>query len=95
MLTYNRFCLLALFVSIKGGSKVSIPLSKSMISITNLYEVIDQIMSFCRKRLELSSGKDIVRNTEIDSNLMVILLILRENFYVTSFETIKKKFFKS
>ena len=47
---------------IKGGPKVSTPFRKSMISITNLYAVIDQNMSFCRGRSELSSEKKIIRN---------------------------------
>jgi hypothetical protein len=49
--------------ALKGGREVSTPLSKLMTSITNLYEVIDQIVSFCRGRLELSSGKNIFLNT--------------------------------
>jgi hypothetical protein len=50
--------LLKFLYRVKGGPKILIPLSRSMISITNLYEVIDQIMSFCRERLELSFEKN-------------------------------------
>ena len=56
-----------------------------MISISNLYEGIDQIMSFCRGREELSSGKSIIRNTYIYDKVIVILLIVSENFYATFF----------
>ncbi len=40
---------------LKGSPKVSVPLSKSMISLTNSYGVIDQIMSFYRRRLKLKN----------------------------------------
>ncbi len=55
-----------------------------MISLSNLYEGIDQIMSFCRGREELLSEQK-NRNTYIYYKLMVILLILSENFCVTFF----------
>ena len=74
---------------LKGGPQVSTPLSKSMISITNLYEDIDKMMSFCRGREELSSEKNIVRNTYICYKVMVILLILSGKFYVTFFAKTK------
>ena len=64
-----------------------------MISISNLYEGIDQIMSFCRGREELSYGKNIIRNTYIYDKVIVILLIVSENFYVTFFA--KKIFLQS
>jgi surface polysaccharide O-acyltransferase-like enzyme len=47
-----------------------------MISISDLYEGIDQIMSFRRAKEELSSEKNVVRNTYIYCKIMVILLIL-------------------
>lgn len=49
--------------NLKGVPKVSTPLSKSMRFIINLCVIIDQNMSFCRGRLELSfEKKKIVRN---------------------------------
>ena len=56
-----------------------------MISTWNLNEGIDQIMSFCRGREELSSEQNTVQNTYIYCKVMIILLILSENFYITLF----------
>jgi hypothetical protein len=42
---------------LKSDSKVSTPLIKSIRSITKLYIIIDQNVSFCRGRLELSPEK--------------------------------------
>jgi hypothetical protein len=42
-------------------------------------------MSFCRRREEPSSEKNIVRNTFICYSVIVILVTLVENFYVTFF----------
>jgi hypothetical protein len=70
---------------LNGDQKASTPLSKSMISISNLYESIDQIMSFCRGKEELSSEKKAQFEIHMFIKVVVILLILNENFDVRFF----------